>query len=133
MPESPHRVRSIPPLLLKVGIPKSLCGCILECNLLCTIFGVTLTLTSSLSRPRVSCPEQISENFVFGCIMVLLIVAYYIGVTMTLTSDFGLLKSCAEHISYTTWQTNPILGIHVGVVERLHTILSCMKGFIVEL
>ena len=49
--------------------------------------------------------------------MVLLIVAYYFGVTVTLTSDFGLLKSCAEHISYTTWHRNPILGIHVGVVE----------------
>ena len=35
-----------------------------------------------------------------GCILVLLIVAYYFGVTVTLTSDFGLLKSCVEHISY---------------------------------
>ena len=48
--------------------------------------------------------------------MVLLIVAYNFGVTVTLTSEFGLLKSCAEHISYTTWHRNPILGIHVGVV-----------------
>ena len=49
--------------------------------------------------------------------MVLLIVASYFWVTVTLTSDFGPLKSCAEHISYTTWHRNPILGIHVGVVE----------------
>ena len=49
--------------------------------------------------------------------MVLLIVAYYTGVVVTLNSDFGLLKSCVEHISYTTWHRNPILGIHVGVVE----------------
>ena len=34
-----------------------------------------------------------------------------------LDSDFGLLKSCAEHISFTTWHRNPIFGIHVGVVE----------------
>ena len=49
--------------------------------------------------------------------MVLLIVAYYFGVTVTLTSDFDLLKLCAEHISYTKWQRNPIWGLHVGVVE----------------
>ena len=49
--------------------------------------------------------------------MVLLIVAYYTGVVVTLTSDFGLLKSCVEHISYTIWHRNRILGIHVGVVE----------------
>ena len=49
--------------------------------------------------------------------MALLIVAYYFGVTVTLTSDFGLLKLCADYISYTTWHRNPILGIHVGVVE----------------
>ena len=49
--------------------------------------------------------------------MVLLIVAYYFGVTVTLTSDFGLLKSCAEHISYTIWHRNPILGKGVGVVN----------------
>ena len=49
--------------------------------------------------------------------MVLLIVAYHFGVTVTLTSVFGLLKSCAEHISYSTWHRNPILRIHVGVVE----------------
>ena len=48
----------------------------------------------------------------------LLIVAYYFEVTVTLTFDFGLLKTCGEHISYITWQRNhPILGIHVGVVE----------------
>ena len=47
----------------------------------------------------------------------LLIVAYYFGVTVTLTSDFGLLKSCAEPIFYTIWHRNPILGIHVVVVE----------------
>ena len=43
VPESSHRVWSIPPSLLKVGIPKSMCGCILGCKVLCTIFGVTLT------------------------------------------------------------------------------------------
>ena len=49
--------------------------------------------------------------------MVLLIVEYYFWVTVTLTSDFGLLKSCAENIFYTTWHRNPILGIYVGEVE----------------
>ena len=49
--------------------------------------------------------------------MVLLIVTYYFGVTVALTSDFGLLKSCAERISFTTWHRNPILGIHGGLVE----------------
>ena len=53
VPESSHRVWSIPLLLLKVGIPKSIGGCILGCKVLCTIFGVTLTLTSCLSRPRI--------------------------------------------------------------------------------
>ena len=70
--------------------------------MLYTIFGVTLTLTSCLSHPRK---------------IVLLIVAYYFEVTVTLTSDFGLLKMCGEHISYTTWHRNPILGLHFGVVE----------------
>ena len=27
--------------------------------------------------------------------------SYYFGVTVTLTPDFGLIKSCVEHISYT--------------------------------
>ena len=49
--------------------------------------------------------------------MVLLIVGYNNGVTVTLTSDLGLLKLCAEHISYSTWHRNRILGIHVWVVE----------------
>ena len=49
--------------------------------------------------------------------MVKLIVAYYFGVVVTLTSDSGLLKTCAVHISNNTWHRNPILGIHVGVVE----------------
>ena len=49
--------------------------------------------------------------------MVLSIVAYCFWVTETLTSDFGHVKSCAGHISYTAWHRNPIFGIHVGVVE----------------
>ena len=44
-------VRSIPPILLKVGIPNS--GFILGCKVLCTIFGVTVTLTSGLG-PSIS-------------------------------------------------------------------------------
>ena len=53
MPGSLYHVWSISPLLLKVGIPKSICGCILGCKVLCTIFRATLTLTSILSRPRI--------------------------------------------------------------------------------
>ena len=101
MPESSHRAWSIPPFLLKVGIPKY-------------IFGVNFTLTFA---SVVLCLKHISANLLFGCIIVLLIVAYYFGVTLTLTSDYGLLKSCAEHFSYTTWHRNPILGIHYREVE----------------
>ena len=44
--------------------------------------------------------KHISANFVFGCILVLLVETHYFGVIVTLTSDFGLLKLCAEYISY---------------------------------
>ena len=77
-------------------------------------FDFDLLPQSSYKNRVLSKSQQIS---CLDAIMVLLIVAYYFGVTVTLTSDFGLLKSCAEHISYTKWHRNPILGIHVGLVE----------------
>ena len=50
VPESSHRVWSIPPILVKVGILNLVCGCIFGCKVLCAIFGVTVTLTSGLSH-----------------------------------------------------------------------------------
>ena len=58
--------------------------------------------------------------------MVLLIVAFYFGVTVTLTSDFGLLKSCAEHISFKIWHRKNI-GDTCWGSGMLHTVLGCMK------
>ena len=105
-------------LLLEIGIPKSICGCILGCKVLCTIIGVTLTLTSCLSGPRIIVSlAYLSKFLVWMHYRVLLIVAHYFGVNVTLTSDFGLLKTSGQHISYTTWHRNLILGIHVGVVR----------------
>ena len=115
MPASSHRVWSIPSLLLKVGIPKSICGCILGCKVLCIIFGVTLTLPSCLSRPRII--VSLAYLSKFRVWMHYGVVDCSVPFTVTLTSDFGLLKLCVDYISYTTWHRNPILGIHVGVME----------------
>ena len=65
VPESSQRVWSIPPLLFKVGITKSIGGCILGCKVLCTIFGVTLALTSCLSRPRIIVSVSYLSKFLF--------------------------------------------------------------------
>ena len=100
-------------ILFKVEIPNSICGCILGCKVLHTIFGVTVTLTSGLS-PRIIVSQAHSANFVFGCIFVLLIVVFFFRVNVPLTSDFGLLIACVESISYTR---NLTLEMNIEVVE----------------
>ena len=89
-------------ILLKVGIPNSVCGCILGCKVLCTTFDVTVTFTSGLSHPRIIVSRNYLRQFRVGCILILLILAFYfrVTVTFTLTFDFGLLKWCVE-LSYT--------------------------------
>ena len=99
VPESSHRVWSIPPLMLEVGIKNSVCGCILGCKVLCTIFGVTLTLTSCLSYHRINCVPSISQQISYLDAFGVVDCSVLFWVAVTLTSDFGLLKSCAEHIS----------------------------------
>ena len=46
--QSGFRVRAISPILIVVGIPHLVCGCILGWWSVACIFGVTVTLTSDL-------------------------------------------------------------------------------------
>ena len=81
------------------------------------IFRVTLTLTSCLSRPRIIVSLSYFSKFLAWMHYGVADCSVQFWGHCDLYFDFGLLKSCVEHISYTTWHRNPILGIHVGVVE----------------
>ena len=77
-------------ILLKVGIPNLVCGCILEWQSVTYHYLVTVTLTSYLIF-RITCVRNISlilfemriPNLVCGCILGWRSVGYHLQVTVT--------------------------------------------------
>ena len=82
--------------------------------MLSTIFGVTLTWTSSLSHPRISVPGAYISKFrvlmQFDVVDWNVLFWDYCDLYLLLTS----FKKCAEHISYIIRHRNPKLGYILG-------------------